>query len=29
MARKKRQNGLKLDKEEILRRYTARLGDHE
>lgn len=28
MARKKRQNALILDKEEILRRYTARLGEH-
>jgi hypothetical protein len=26
-ARKKPQNALILDKEEILRRYTARLGD--
>jgi hypothetical protein len=28
MARKQPQNALTLDKEEILRRYTARLGDH-
>jgi hypothetical protein len=28
MARKKPQNALILDKEEILRRYTARLNDH-
>ena len=28
MARKKPQTGLTLDKEEILRRYTARLGEH-
>jgi len=28
IARKKPQNALILDKEEILRRYTARLGDH-
>ena len=28
MARKKPQNALILDKEEILRRYTTRLGDH-
>jgi SAM-dependent methyltransferase len=29
MARKKPQKPLTLDKEEILRRYTARLGEHE
>jgi SAM-dependent methyltransferase len=28
MARKKPQNGLRLDKEEILQGYTARLGEH-
>jgi ubiquinone/menaquinone biosynthesis C-methylase UbiE len=28
MARKKPQNGMTLEKEEILRRYTARLGEH-
>jgi hypothetical protein len=27
-VRKKAQNGMTLDKEEILRRYTARLGEH-
>ena len=29
MVRKKPQNGRTLDKEEILRRYTARLGEHD